>query len=177
MLGEGTVLFGAFAGRGPGRVASNCLELFVQFPGNEDFYLSWVPPKLRDDPRQARAAKCGELLRALEAMQRNHFRHIITGDENWFYLEYQHASQWSVSGDEVTERGDPPIGTNKFVLTTIWGINGIHLLDVIPSEYTPRLNLHLDNFRIQFSKVTEQFFIENQLLHVPHPPYSPDLAL
>jgi hypothetical protein len=26
------------------------------------------------------------------------------------------------------------------------------------------------------SKVTEQFFIENQLLHVPHPPYSSDLA-
>jgi hypothetical protein len=24
--------------------------------------------------------------------------------------------------------------------------------------------------------VTEQFFIENQLLHVPHQPYSPDLA-
>jgi hypothetical protein len=24
--------------------------------------------------------------------------------------------------------------------------------------------------------VTEQFFIENQLLHVPHPTYSPDLA-
>jgi histone-lysine N-methyltransferase SETMAR len=28
----------------------------------------------------------------------------------------------------------------------------------------------------QFSKVTEQFFIENQLLHVSHSPYSPDLA-
>jgi transposase len=35
----------------------------------------------------------------------------------------------------------------------------------------------LDNCRIHFSKVTEQFSIENQLLHVPHPPYSPELAL
>jgi hypothetical protein len=24
--------------------------------------------------------------------------------------------------------------------------------------------------------VTEQFFIENQLMHVPHPPHNPDLA-
>jgi hypothetical protein len=24
--------------------------------------------------------------------------------------------------------------------------------------------------------VTKQFFVENQLLHVPHPPYSPNLA-
>jgi histone-lysine N-methyltransferase SETMAR len=44
-------------------------------------------------------------------------------------------------------------------------------------RYTPRLNVHLDNYRIHFSKATEQFLIENQLLHVSHPPYSPDLAL
>jgi hypothetical protein len=32
----------------------------------------------------------------LDAVQKSCFRHIITGDENWFYLEYQHASQESV---------------------------------------------------------------------------------
>jgi hypothetical protein len=35
MLGEKTVLFGVLAGRGPGRVARNRLEPFVQFAGNE----------------------------------------------------------------------------------------------------------------------------------------------
>jgi histone-lysine N-methyltransferase SETMAR len=34
----------------------------------------------------------------------------------------------------------------------------------------------LDNCRVHFSKVTEQFSIEDQLVHVSHPPYSPDLA-
>jgi hypothetical protein len=89
------------------------------------------------------------------------------------------------------------------MLTAIWGDNGFRLLDLMPSQYrfnaqyfvehvmtplvqtvfpqgrtqyTPRLNAHLDNCRVHFSKVTEQLFIENQLLHVPHPPYSPDLA-
>jgi hypothetical protein len=41
---------------------------------------------------------------------------------------------------------------------------------------TPQLNIHLDNYTVHFSKVTEQFSIENQLLHVPHQFYSPYLA-
>jgi histone-lysine N-methyltransferase SETMAR len=98
---------------------------------------------------------------------------------------------------------DPAIGTAKVMLTDIWGVNRFNLRDLMPSrcrfnaqyfvEYfmaplvqtvfpqgrtrdTPRLNVHRDNCRVHFSKVTEQFFIENQPLHVPHPPYSPDLA-
>jgi hypothetical protein len=43
------------------------------------------------------------------------------------------------------------------------------------TRHTPQLNVHLDNWCVHFSKVTEQFLIENQLLHVPHPPCSPDL--
>jgi hypothetical protein len=37
MLGEGTVIFGIFAGRGPGRVACNRFESFAQVAGNEKF--------------------------------------------------------------------------------------------------------------------------------------------
>jgi hypothetical protein len=150
--------------------------------GMNHFHLRWVPHQLTDDLRQVRVAKCGELLRALAAIQRIHFRHIITGDESWFYLEYQHALQWSVARDEVFQRADPAIGTAKFMLTVIWGVNSFHLLDLMPRQcrftsqyfmehvmaplvqtiftqgstrYTPRLNVHLDNCRIHFSKVTE----------------------
>jgi hypothetical protein len=37
MLGEGMVLFGVLAGRGPGCVALNRLESFTQFAGNGKF--------------------------------------------------------------------------------------------------------------------------------------------
>jgi hypothetical protein len=80
------------------------------------------------------------------------------------------------------------------MLAAIWGIHDFHLLDLMPVEYrfnaqyfvervmaplvqtifpqgriryTLRLNVHLDNGRVHFSKVTEQFFIENQLLLFP----------
>jgi hypothetical protein len=90
---------------------------------------------------------------------------------------------------------DQATGTAKFMLTAIWDVNGFHLLDLVPSQcklnaqyfveyvlvpmvqavfpqgkarYTLRLNVHLDNCRVHFSTVTKQFFIENQLLDVPH---------
>jgi hypothetical protein len=148
-------------------------------------------------------ARCGELLRALEGVRRTHFRHILTNDESWFCLEYQHGSQRSASRNEMSQRVEPAIGTAKFRLFAIWGVNGFHLLDLISSQcrsnpqyflehamvplvqttfpqgriwYPPRLTVHLDNCRVHFSKVTEQFFIENQLLHPPHSPYRDDLA-
>jgi hypothetical protein len=150
-----------------------------------------------------RVAECGELFHPLEVMQQTFFRHIIMGDESWFYLEYQHASQWSVFRDEVLRRVDLVIGIVQFILTAIWGVKGFHLRDLMLSQcrlnaqyfveyvmallaqtvfpkgrtrYTPRPNVHLDNCHVHFSKVTEQFSIDNQLLHVPHPPYSPGLA-
>jgi hypothetical protein len=89
------------------------------------------------------------------------------------------------------------------MLAAIWGVNGFHLVDLMPFEwafntqyfmehvmapliqtvfpqgrtrYAPRLKIHLDNCRVHFSKVMELFFVENQLQHVPHPIYSPDLT-
>jgi hypothetical protein len=90
------------------------------------FHLRWVPHPLTDDLRQVWVAKCDGLLRALEVMQQPHFRHIITGDESWFYLEYQYASRWSVSRDEVPQRVDPAIGTAIFMLTAICCVNRFH---------------------------------------------------
>jgi hypothetical protein len=96
------VLFGVIAGRGPGRVARSRFKSLEQFAANENFHLRWVPHQLTDNLRQVRVAKCYEFLPTLEAVPRTHFRHIIAGDESWFYLEYQHTSQWPVSPDEVT---------------------------------------------------------------------------
>jgi hypothetical protein len=169
--------------------------------GMKKFCRRWVPHQLTDGLRQAKVTKCGKLLRSLEAMQRTHFRHMLTGNQGRFYVEYQHALQWSVPRDEVPQMVNPAIGTAKFMSMAIWGINSFHLLDLMLSQrissaqyfvkhvmapvvqtvlpkgrrrYTTGLNDHLDSCRVHFSKVTEQFVIENQLLHVP--PDSPNLA-
>jgi hypothetical protein len=91
----------------------------------------------------------------------------------------------------------------KFMLTVMWGIDGFHVVGQMTTQkkfdypyfvanvLTPlvqkifperrrahaiRLYCHLDNSRVHFSKVSEKFFFEHQIVHVPHPPYSPDLS-
>jgi histone-lysine N-methyltransferase SETMAR len=39
-----------------------------------------------------------------------------------------------------------------------------------------RLHCHLDNCRVHFSKTSEQFVTKNEIVHISHPPYRPDLA-
>jgi hypothetical protein len=89
------------------------------------------------------------------------------------------------------------------MLIIIWGVDGFHVVGlmtsqrsfnsdhivnhvlvpmvakVFPRERVPRtrrLELHLDNCRVHFSKATEQFITENHIGRVPHLPYSPYLA-
>jgi hypothetical protein len=39
------------------------------------------------------------------------FHNILTGEESWFMLEYQHAVKWSLSREDVSERVRHQIGT------------------------------------------------------------------
>jgi hypothetical protein len=65
-------------------------------------HVRWIPRDLTDDLPHLSVANCRDLLGMLERMQRSHFRHIVTGDENWFSFEYQHSRQWTVSRDAVS---------------------------------------------------------------------------
>jgi hypothetical protein len=92
---------------------------------------------------------------------------------------------------------------NKFIFIVIWGVDSFHVVDLMISQrsfnsecfvshalapmitktfsrgrilHTRRLQLHLENYRVHFSKTTEQFMTENHIERVPHPPYSSDLV-
>jgi histone-lysine N-methyltransferase SETMAR len=143
------------------------------------------------------------LLQFLETIEASKFRNILIGIESWLTLEYQHSAKWTVFREDVPSRLRQDIGTKKFMLTVIWGVDGFHIVDLMiphrsfnsehfvnhvmtpmiikpfPQVRTPpprRLHLHLDNYRVHLSKTTQQFTSENHTLHVPHPPYSRDLA-
>jgi hypothetical protein len=46
-------------------------------------------------------------------MEAKKFRNILTRDESWFMVEYQHAVKWSLSREDVSERVRQQIGTKK----------------------------------------------------------------
>jgi hypothetical protein len=136
-------------------------------------------------------------------MAANKFRTIVTGNESLFILEYQHSAKWSLHLEEVPEMASQQVGTKKLMLTVIYGAGSFHVVDLMTSKrsldsqyfvsnvMTPlitnifpqwriphdrRLHLHVDNCRVHFSKVTEQFMTQNQTLCMPSPHYSPDIA-
>jgi hypothetical protein len=67
-------------------------------------------------------------------MEANKFRNILISDESRFMLEYQHAVKWSLSREDVSERMRQQIGTRKFRLTVIWGVDDFHIVDLMTSQ-------------------------------------------
>jgi hypothetical protein len=136
-------------------------------------------------------------------MEAGNFRNIVTGEKRWFTRECQHSAKWSVCRDDVPEKGRHVIGTRKLMPTVIWRVNGFHVADLMTSQRTldsgdfvnqsmtsltqkvllrgrnphaRRRRCHLANCRAPFSRAIEQFITQNHILHVDHPPCSPDRA-
>jgi hypothetical protein len=107
-------------------MALNCLDNSV---GMKIFHLRRIPRQLTDDLQQVMVAKCREVLRVQDAVQRTGFRHVVTTDESWIYLKYQHASQWLVSRDKVSQSVKLDIGTGKFMIN---GYSGRQRLPCVP---------------------------------------------
>jgi histone-lysine N-methyltransferase SETMAR len=179
------------------------LESLTGVSWYEIFYLHWIPHELTTNLRQIRVETCRELLPTLIAHEKNKFQRFVTGDENWFTLEFHHSTKWSLSRDDVPQKVKQQIRTPKFMLTLVWGIDGFHvvglmteqhsyntqsflsyileplLFTVFPDGRKPhshRLSLHFDNCRVHRSKAPQNFFAENSMMRISHPLYSPDLA-
>jgi hypothetical protein len=74
------------------------------------FHLRWIPNQLTEQLRASRIQKYQELLPLPERMEANKCRNILTGDESWFMLKYQHAVKWSLSREDISERVRQQIG-------------------------------------------------------------------
>jgi hypothetical protein len=95
------------------------------------------------------------------------------------------------------------IGTRKFMLTVLWGVDGFCVVDLMAEwhsyntqyfldnilqailraifarSWKPHsrwLSVYLDNCRVHRSKAADTFFIENGVIQGPRPVYSSDLA-
>jgi hypothetical protein len=81
--------------------------------GMKLFHLRWMPNQLARQVRANRIQKTQELLQLLERMEANKLRSVLTGDESWFMLKYQHAVKWSLSPEDASERVRQEINTKK----------------------------------------------------------------
>jgi histone-lysine N-methyltransferase SETMAR len=171
--------------------------------GTKHVNLRRIPHQLTEQLRAERMQKCQDLLPLLERMEVSNFHNIVTGNESWRTFELQQSAKWTTSREDVPQRMRQQLGTRKFMLTLIWGVDRFHVVDLMTSQrsfdsqyfvdhimlsllekvfpkgrnpHARQLHLHLDHCRVHFSRVPEQCIAENHISRVPQPAYSPDLA-
>jgi len=142
------------------------------------------------------------MLETLRASRRD-LMNVLTADECWIKLVYPSTGQWAGCREDVEPRIRANQSTGKVHVTMIWGLRGLLLLDHAPRgvsldtrrfkdtvfpklkdaalEWRPKSGLtefilHWDNAPFHRSKDTRDIFVRENLVTLPHPPYSPDLA-
>jgi hypothetical protein len=154
------------------------------------FHLRWIPDQLTEQLRAQRTKKCQDLPPLLERMEANNVRNIVTGDESWFALELQDSAKGSTSREHGPQKVRQQIGTRKFMLAVMWGVDGFHVVDPMTSQrsvdsqyfvdnmmvplvekvfpkgrnrHARRLHVPSDNCRVHFPWFAEQFIAENHI--------------
>jgi hypothetical protein len=60
-----------------------------------------------------------EMLSVLWAQNKKDFHDLVTADESWFMLGYEHEVQWAVSREKVASRVRPNFQSLKFMVAII----------------------------------------------------------
>jgi hypothetical protein len=89
--------------------------------GMKLFHLREMPHPLTEQLRITRIQKCQELLQLLETMEVSKFRNILTGDESWFTLGYEHSAKWNAFRADVPSWVIQDIGTKSLCSLSFGG--------------------------------------------------------
>ena len=163
----------------------------------------WIPHSLTEEQKLERVRQATALAELLEKSKKVGYVNIVTGDESWFTCTCAIKGSWVCPEDDNPEFDASKICVEKVMLTVIWGVKGMHVINFLPkdqnlnSEYfienilkplheqkeriwgetnRKKLILHLDNCKVHNSKVTTKKYDEYGFRRSPHPPYSPDIA-
>ena len=158
---------------------------------------------MNSDQKEERKQKCSELFSILEKSKHNAYRDIITGDQSWFIYNYSPDGAWVLEDDEAPVFSKNKICIAKMMITVIWGVWGVYIVDELPegmhlnSTYfvehilfpldkqkdqiwpgkgNHKIWLHLDNCKVHNSRYTQVAMEKTDFKRSPHPPYSPDIA-
>ena len=128
---------------------------------------------------------------------------IITGDQSWFNYGYGEDGAWLMPDDDAPIMDGSRIQIRKIMITVIWGVHGIYLIDILPEKASfnstyfitniimplkekkasiwsqsdkRKIWLHLDNCRVHNSVESLKETESAGFKRTPHPPYSPDIA-
>ena len=170
----------------------------------KNIFFRWVPHILTEKQKKIRVELSIEILKQLEDARKNGFKFILTGDESWFEYTYVFQRMWIVQGDRQADLAAPTDIQKKTMVTIFVNGQGLQFIDVKPqgikinAEYflyniiqklenleitkaakqqKQKMLLHYDNAPSHNANMVTNYLMKTTFRKVPHPPYSPDLAI
>jgi histone-lysine N-methyltransferase SETMAR len=171
--------------------------------GMRKFTRRWIPHFLTAAQTVQRVADARRLLKSLKADQKNNFRNIMTGDESWFYYQYESDAMFAHSRDEVIPRVSKTIDAKKVMFTIFFTGTQLVNLAQLPrgrkynAEYfinvtleaihvtcsnhdgyrhTKHMSIHMENCKVHNAAVSTGKIEKLKLTKLAHRPYSPDIS-
>jgi hypothetical protein len=162
-----------------------------------------MPHLMSDEFRATLKEYPAQMIPELEAGRSDGWRDLVTGDELWFFVTSAIRRMCSVAKDDVAIPARTDITTEKIKYRIMWNLCGFHVIHGLPLDatmnsdhYTPnvlpplyrvffprdrkplarRLIVHVDNCSVHRSTATEAFMDSREMIRMPQPPSSPDLA-
>jgi transposase len=182
---------------------TTCLRVLHEDLWFRKCYLRWVPYSMTGNKAQCRVAFSEALLEVARYAKETNFKHLLTGDESWFYYEYPDDSACAPLRASLPTRTSKEIQTKKCHISIIWSTSGIHNLLALPAgvrydaeffcafvlpdiertlwdgkhRRTLRsVYLHLDSAPADNIKRSRHEITRTKVSRVVHLAYSPDVA-
>lgn len=172
--------------------------------GMKNVYCRWIPHRLNSTQKETRVKLSRQILELLQKAKKNNYMFVLTGDESWFEYCYNFKRKWILQNDKNYDFTRPSDIQKKTMITSFFNGNGLQFMDIKPqgvkinasyfvenviqklekldivinAKYQKQMMLlHYDNAPSHNAMITQEYLNKTSFKRVPHPPYSPDLAL
>ena len=183
---------------------STVTDHFHNSLGMKNVHFRWIPHRLNSSQKEMRVKTSKQILELLQKAKKNKYVFILTGDESWFEYSYSYKQKWVLLNDNNGDLTVPSDIQKKTMITCFFNGNGLQFMDIKPQgvkinasyfvdrvltkleklEVTQKakmqrqmMMLHYDNAPSHNAMLTQNYLSTTSFKKVPHPPYSPDLAL
>jgi hypothetical protein len=164
----------------------------------------WLPHILSINQKAERAQQAILLLAPLNKAEKRRWANFWTGDESCILCGNPPTGSWMTIDEELPQRMRQTIGADKSMLTVFFNPHEFAIVNLLPQGRSStaayfaenvivplvdrhaqqvgdiadrNLQLHFHNSRCHTARQVQDEMVCRRCVRVPHPPYSPDLAI
>jgi hypothetical protein len=126
---------------------------FHESIGFKSFHLHCVLHLLTDNLRAKQKEHARAMLLFLHAVERDGWRHLMSGDESWFFFHTSQHCVWILSRDDVVTKPSLDVQRREFMSTIVGIPSDFYVIDRLLNDTKMNSAYHVTNVLIPFKEV------------------------